>query len=121
MSLRKMSTLLLMAALVVAALVGCEDNIGAKAHLPPNIGAVTLIPAPVANVATPTPTPTTVADTDPGTLAPGVVSPVACPFNGQVTRGCDPAQVRSICNDGTGSCSTGSGTCSGHGGVCVTL
>lgn len=45
-----------------------------------------------------------------------------CPsFNGQTPAGCDPANIRTICNDGTGSCSAGSGTCSGHGGVCRTL
>ncbi len=60
-------------------------------------------------------------DTVPGSPPPGLVPPASCPLNGMITRGCDPADVRTICNDGTLSCSTGPGTCSTHDGICVTF
>lgn len=114
--MRKLGTLAMMVILVglaAALFAGCNDD-AQKAYLPPNIGT---------DPATGGQAPAAANDLDPVAvvLPPAVQLPAGCTFNGRVTRGCTAAQVKSICNDGTGSCSTGPGTCSGHGGVCATL
>lgn len=115
--LATMATMVVLIGLAAALFAGCNDDAD-KAYLPPFIGT-----DPATGGQVPAGVPLTEADLAPGVVAlpPGTTTPANCVFNGRVTSGCDPAQIKSICNDGTGSCSTGSGTCSGHGGVCATL
>lgn len=125
--MRKLATIATMVVLIglaAALFAGCNDDAD-KAYMPPFIGvdpATGGQPVVLAPDADPATDPVQdVAALPPAVTAPPVAGGPACAFNGRVTRGCNPAQIKSICNDGTGSCSTGPGTCSGHGGVCVTL